>query len=257
MSGTGANNLNVRAVVRAAAILNSFVNHPNQTLAEVTHATQLDKGTTRRLLLTLMTTGLIRFDPAAQRYSLGRAVLTLATSVIDTFDVRTIAGPVLKRLSDELQTTAFLSVYQDGQAFCIERIHGLGGMEVRWWNVGTALPPNCGAAPKVLLAHQPQAEIDRVLAAPLDAMTPKSMADPIALREQLAVIRKRGWELAADDVALGLTALAAPCLSPTGETIASISIGGLTPQMISRGKPAHLDKLLEAASEIAERCAAG
>src|SRR5690606_10152129 len=99
MPGTAANNLNVRAVVRAVAILNSFVNQPNQTLAEVTHATQLDKGTTRRLLLTLMTTGLIRFDPAAQRYSLGRAILTLATSVIDTFDIRTIAGPVLKQLS--------------------------------------------------------------------------------------------------------------------------------------------------------------
>jgi IclR family transcriptional regulator, KDG regulon repressor len=257
MAGTTGSDLNVRAVVRAAAILDSFLTAQTQSLAEVTQATKLDKGTTRRLLLTLMTTGLIRFDTSTQRYSLGRQILNLATSVVDTFDVRTVAAPVLKRLSDRLQTTAFLSVYQDGQAFCIDRVHALSGMEVRWWNVGSALPPNCGAAPKVLLAHQSPMEIERILSRPLEAITPKSETDPAKLREHLAVIRKRGWELAVDDVAVGLAALAAPCLSPTGETIASVSIGGLTPQMVNRGKPVHLDCVLDAAAEIARLCARG
>lgn len=255
MAANDPNGVNVRAVVRAATILNSFVARPMQTLAEVTQATGLDKGTTRRLLLTLMTTGLIKQDALTQRYALGRQVLTLATSVIDTFDIRAVASPVLQRLSDELSTTAFLSIHQDGQAFCIDRVHGLGSLEVRWWNIGTTLPLNCGAAPKVLLAYQPAVEIERVLAAPLTALTPNSITDPAELRAELAAIRERGWELAMDDVALGLTALAAPCLDASGSILASISIGGLTPQMVSRGKPQHLKPLLEAADQIARLCA--
>ncbi|RYY43123.1 MAG: hypothetical protein EOP59_08560 [Sphingomonadales bacterium] len=135
-------------------------------------------------------------------------------------------------------------------------MHGLSGMEVRWWNIGTTLPLNCGAAPKVLLAYQPAAEIERVLAQPLTALTPKSIVDPAALRVELAEIRVRGWEVAMDDVALGLTALAAPCLDDSGVVLASISIGGLTPQMVSsRGKPQHLQPLLDAAQEISRLCA--
>jgi DNA-binding IclR family transcriptional regulator len=255
MAATDPNGVNVRAVVRAAAILDSFVGRQMQTLAEVTQATGLDKGTTRRLLLTLMTTGMIKQDALTQRYALGRQILTLATSVIDTFDIRAIASPVLQRLSGQLSTTAFLSVLQDGQAFCIDRVHGLGGMEVRWWSIGTTLPLNCGAAPKVLLAYQPPAEIELVLAQPLTALTPKSIVDPAALRAELAEIRDRGWEVAMDDVALGLTALAAPCLDTSGSVLASISIGGLTPQMVSRGKPQHLQPLLDAAQEISRLCA--
>lgn len=255
MAASDPNGVNVRAVVRASSILDSFINRPMQTLAEVTQATGLDKGTTRRLLLTLMTTGMIKQDARSQRYSLGRQILTLATSVIDTFDIRAIASPVLQRLSAELNTTAFLSIYQDAQAFCIDRVHGLGGLEVRWWNIGTTLPLNCGAAPKVLLAYQSQAEIEQFLAHPMTALTPESTTDPVVLRQNLVEIRARGWELAIDDVALGLTALAAPCLDAQGAILASISIGGLTPQMVRKGKPEHLTQLIDAANEIARLCA--
>ncbi|MGH7003153.1 MAG: IclR family transcriptional regulator domain-containing protein, partial [Alphaproteobacteria bacterium] len=72
---------------------------------------------------------------------------------------------------------------------------------------------------------------------------------------RLVLIRKRGWEFAIDDVAVGLTALAVPIFDARRQLIACISVAGLTPQMAMRGKPVHLGKLLEAARAIESRLA--
>ncbi len=248
---------NVRAVTRALAVLNSFAGKGLQSLAEVTQVTGLDKGTTRRLLLTLMDSGFIAQDPMSQHYRLGRAIRDLASNVADDLDLRAIAMPVMTELASELHITAFISIYDEGDVVCLERIHDMKGIEVHWWAVGGTLPYNCGGAPKLLLAYQSQQEINRALKRPMAALTPKSVTDPDELRAQLAKIRKRGWECAIDDVAVGLTALAAPVHGKDGEIVGCISIAGLTPQMVSRGRPVHLDRVLAASEQIERRLRGG
>jgi IclR family KDG regulon transcriptional repressor len=127
------------------------------------------------------------------------------------------------------------------------------GMEVRWWAIGGTLPLNCGGAPKVLLAFQPEDEIERALAGTLTKLTPKSITDVAELRKRLLLVRKRGWEFAIDDVAVGLTALAFPILDDKNAPLCAISIGGLTPQMVERGRPVHLERMMEAARTIKGR----
>jgi DNA-binding IclR family transcriptional regulator len=200
----------------------------------------------------MMKDGLVARDPASERYGLGPLIRRLAADVQLEVDLRGIAGPVLAELAADLQITAFLSVYQNGQAICLDRIHDMKGMEVRWWAIGGALPPNCGGAPK-LLAFQPEEEIARVLAEPLVAMTPRSVLDPQTLKAHLRRVRKRGWDMAVDDVVVGLTALATAVSDPRGALVCAISIAGLTPQMAHRGKPVHLDRLCAAADRIAAR----
>ncbi len=248
---------NVRAVARALAVLNSFAGKSTQSLAEVTNATGLDKGTSRRLLLTLMKGGFVAQDPVSQHYRLGRAVRDLAANVADELDLRSIAQPVLTELVSELHVTAFLSVYDDGAMVCLDRIHDMKWIEVNWVAVGGTLPYNCGAAPKLLLAYQPKEEIDRVLKRPPSSLTPKSTTDPGELRAELARIRKRNWELAVDDVALGLSALAIPIRDPDGAIVCAISIAGLTPQLVSRNKPVHLPRMQKAAAMIERRLKGG
>jgi IclR family transcriptional regulator, KDG regulon repressor len=246
-------NQHVRAVARALAVLNSFAGRGLQSLADVTAATGLDKGTTRRLLLTLMDSGFIAQDPASQHYRLGRAVRDLAASVAIDLDLRTIALPVLTELAAELHLTVFLSIYDAGDAVCLDRIHDMKGIEVHWWAIGGTLPYNCGGAPKLLLAYQAQEEVDRVLRRKPVALTPNSMMDRTHLRADLVKIRERGWECAIDDVAVGLTALAVPVLDARGVIVCSVSIAGLTPQMVKRGRPVHLKRLQDAAESVARR----
>jgi DNA-binding IclR family transcriptional regulator len=241
----------VRAVQRAVAILRAFEGRGPQSLAELTATTSLDKGTTRRLLLTLATDGVVVQDPSTQRWALGPTLRRLAASVSAGSDLRSAALPLLAELCADLHMTAFLSVFEDDQAVCLERVHDMKGMEVRWWAVGGTLPLNVGGAPKVLLAWQNEAVIDRCLQRPLSALTPRSVTDPAALRRHLADVRRRGWDFAVDDVVVGLSALAVPVLDADGRLLCCVSISGLTPQMAERGRPIHLTRLQDVARRIA------
>jgi DNA-binding IclR family transcriptional regulator len=242
----------VRAVNRAIAILKTFPDRPRQSLAEVAEAARLDKGTTRRLLLTLMGEGFIVQDEATRQYGLGGAIRRIAAATED-LDIRRIANPELTRLANLLSVTSFLSIYQNHGAVCLERMHDVKGMEVRWWSIGGLLPLNCGGAPKLLLAYQDETEIEQALDSELVQLTPKSVTDKAELRSHFAQIRKRGWELAIDDVALGLTALAVPIFNRDGSVAAALSIAGLTPQMHQRGKPLYLEQLQTSARSIGEQ----
>ena len=72
-------------------------------------------------------------------------------------------------------------------------------------------------------------------------------------RNSLRRIRKRGWELSADDVAEGLAALGLPVRDRTGAVVAALSLGGLTPHLAHRGQPRFLRDALAATEEIAAR----
>ncbi|MEC9342965.1 MAG: IclR family transcriptional regulator C-terminal domain-containing protein, partial [Pseudomonadota bacterium] len=173
-----------------------------------------------------------------------------ASNIGSTQDLRAIAHPSLLELASSLSVTAFLSIFKEDAAVCLDRVHDMRGLEVHWWQVGGTLPLNTGGAPKVLLAYQPQEEIERLLSGPLKPLSEKSITSKDELLERLAEVRERGWECAVDDVALGLTALAVPVLDADNMPICAISIAGLTPQFIKDGKPVHLERLQQTAEHI-------
>ncbi len=230
----------VRAVDRAMQLL----------LAFLARTADLDKGTARRLLLTLMGSGFVVQDPQTQRYGLGNAVRVLSNSMVESFSLRAIARPILTNLAAELQVTSFLSVYRDHSAVCLDRFHDMRGIELHWWPVGGTMPLNCGGAPKLLLSFQPPEEIERALAGPLVPLTPKSIVEPDQLRQQLTKIRERRWEWAVDDVTLGLTAAAVPVMNAAGDILCSVSITGLTAQLARRSRSEHLGRLRQIADQI-------
>ena len=111
--------------------------------------------TARRLLMTLMGERLVEQDPSTKAYSLGLGVLELAAGLTPCDDLRQRAKPVLAAIAESTGATAFLGVVHDGAAL----VHRPG----RWRRgdpdprlVGRRqMPLNCGAGPRVLMAHRP------------------------------------------------------------------------------------------------------
>ncbi|MCG5243225.1 IclR family transcriptional regulator [Azospirillum doebereinerae] len=250
-TGAEKNGLSVRAVSRALAVLRSFYQEgPSLSLTEVASAAKLDKGTARRILLTLVQDGFAVIDPQTQKYSLGLEILKLAGAVPERRDLRQIASTILSRLAKATGSTVFLSVYHDGSAICLDQFHSDRSVEVRWWIVGGQLPMNCGAAPRVLLAYLPEDEVSRVLARGTTRLTPFTTTDPKALMEELEAVRRDGWSVAVDDVYEGLAAIAMPVFDPEGALVAAVSLTGLTPSIIRNGQPSFLDELRNAVRDI-------
>lgn len=250
--GAEKNGLNVRAVSRALAVLRCFYQEgPVLSLTEVAGAAKLDKGTARRILLTLVQDGFAMFNPQTQKYCLGLEILKLAGAVPERRDLRQIAATVLSRLAQETGSTVFLSVYHEGAAICLDQFHSDHSVQVRWWIVGGQLPMNCGAAPRVLLAYLPDDEVKRVIARGTTRLTPYTTTDPAKLLEELKIVRLREWSVAVDDVHEGLSAIAMPVFDPDGGLVAAVSLTGLTPHIVRNGQPAFLDDLRGAVREIA------
>jgi DNA-binding IclR family transcriptional regulator len=244
----------VRAVRRALAILRSFtLSDRALALGEIAERASLDKGTTRRMLITLMAERLIEQDAATKGYSLGLGVLELAAGFTPCDDLRQRAQPVLAAIAEATEATAFLGVVHDGAALCIGRVDGGQAIQIRSWSIGGRLPLSCGAGPRILLAFRPAEEIAAALARPLPALTPKSPTDPATLAATLETIRSRGWEVAIDDIIEGIGSLGLPVRDRAGRVIAAISISGLRPHILSGARPRHLEVLRAKVAELERR----
>ena len=239
----------VRAVSRALAVLRAFrQDQPSLALAEGAQAAQLDRATARRMLLTLMEEGLVRQDPVSQRYALTLRVLELAAAV-PTGGLREEARPVMQRLARETGAPVCLSVAGTRGALCLERVDGHDPVQVKWWAVGSHMPWNCGAGPRLLLAYMPAAEMNAALRHAA-TLTPQSETNLPALLAHMAEVRARGYEATVDDVTIGLSAVAVG-VGARKSPVAALSIGGLTDRLLdAAGAPRHLEALQNASREI-------
>lgn len=239
----------VRAVSRAVAVLRAFrQDRPTLALAEVAAGAQLDRATARRMLLTLMEEGLVRQEAVSQRYALTLQMLELAAAV-PTGGLREEARPVMQRLARATGATVFLSVAGTPGALCLERVDGHDPVQVTWWAVGSYMPWNCGAGPRLLLAYMGRAEAAAALRHAV-MLTPHSETNAPALLSHLAEVRRRGYEVTVDDVTVGLSAVAV-AVGTSAEPVAALSIGGLTDSLLDgTGAPRHVATLRDAAREI-------
>jgi DNA-binding IclR family transcriptional regulator len=234
----------IRTVRRALAILRAFRSTDRELpLGEIALRAQLDKGTTHRLLRTLIVERLVEQQEAGMTYSLGIGVLELAAGLTREGDLRQRTQPVLAALAEATGTTAFLGIVHDDQALCIGRVDGGLAIQIRSWSVGGRLPLNGGAGPRVLMANMPAADQARLLAGKLEAVTARTPTDPGELRERLEQIRERGWDISVNEIIEGVASVAVPVRGRDGAVIATISISGLTPHMMEDGQARHLPEL--------------
>ena len=241
----------VRAVSRAIHIMRAFTpERRHLALAEIVRATGLDAGTTRRILVTLRDESIVRQDENTGLYCLSLDMLQIAGAVPEGNSLRELTQSRLVRLARDTGVTVFLSILRNDSAICLARYHGDSAVQVRWWSVGGKLPLNCGAGPKVLLAHMPDSQSESFLKSNLTQLTAKSTIDAACLRQELDSIRETGWAITHDDVAVGLSALAIPLMNADGDVLAAVSVGGLTAQITGEGSPRCLDDLLRCGQDL-------
>ena len=243
----------VRSVRRATDILNAFIGVQRRlTLSQIAAHTGLDRNTTRRLLTTLEAAEYVRYDLEARTYSLSTGILILYPSVDYGSNLREVASPILGRLSAQLGQTSFAWTYLKGQALCVERVRGGESLyELPWTRVGTRIPINSGAGPRVLMAHLPAGLRAEALSSCTGCTTYDSRTDLKQLEDDSAAIRARGWEMAMNDYVLGITGLGVPIFSTSGHFAGSVSVSASSHQFLTKeAQPPQLAPLLDAAAEI-------
>ncbi|WP_415392170.1 IclR family transcriptional regulator [Paracoccus sp. SJTW-4] len=246
----------MRAVERIAAILRSFsMAQPMLSLTEVARAANLDKNTTRRLLLALAAEGLVRRDESERSWGLDIGVMKLQPAVLGPRTLRETAAPFLQWLTERSGMTSFFWIADPDGAICIDRVRAGGEFrDVFWSTPGTVLPMNVASGPRVVLAHLGDAARTAWLARPQPRFTGATQTDPAGLLRAAARIRAQGHELAVNDYYVGMAGLAVPVTDRSGGFIGAISVTSSAAEFAAEDRQQELLAVLrEAAVAIGVR----
>jgi IclR family pca regulon transcriptional regulator len=236
----------VQSLAKAFRALEAIAaSESDMTLSEIAVASDLDPGTTHRMLNTLVSLGYVaRTD--AKRFTLTLKVLDLGFRAIGHRDLRTLARPLLRSLVGEVSEAASLGVLNGGDVLYVERMRaGITrlGVDIR---LGTVIPVTSSVIGWSMLAYLPEADLARALQAH------GLSAPPADLARQLKTIRKQGYALSASKISNGLCVLAMPVRDKDGYPVAAVSVAAPTMRMtLAELEERALDPLRQVAAQIA------
>ena len=175
-----------------------------------------------RILNTLQFHEIVRRSPEGA-YRLGPRLLALAARAVDDVDLTSISAPHLRRLASETGEGCKLSVVDGDIVLVVAAAEGNRDYALSV-SPGQRLPLHVSAASKVLMAHLPEAELSKRLAAPLTRYTPKTLTDKKQLEAELAKIRRQGWAHDDGEYSPSIQAFGAPILDGSGRVVAALSV---------------------------------
>jgi DNA-binding IclR family transcriptional regulator len=220
-TGTG-----VQSVDRALTILTVLARVGQAGVSEIAAELGVHKSTAFRLVSTLENHEIVEQTEVRGKYRLGMGLVRLAGASSARLDVVQEARPVCRRLAAESGETVNLAVLSEGSALYVDQVSGGTGLPSHNW-VGQHIPLHATSNGKILLSGLEPAEVDlRIVDLP--AYTHRTITSRAELLRELDVVRAEGYAVAADELEVGLTALAAPVRSAHGDVIASISLSGQT-----------------------------
>jgi IclR family transcriptional regulator, pca regulon regulatory protein len=213
----------VQSLARGLAVIRVFdATRPELGLSEVSRATGLTRATARRLLLTLVRLGYVRQE--GNRFSLRPRVLDLGYSYLSALSLPELAQPHMEALVAEVNESSSIAVLDDTDIVYVVRVPTSRIMSITI-AVGTRLPAYPTSMGRVLLADlDSEALEDRLARMELRALTPTTVADGAALREELEHVRLQGWAAVDQELEQGVRSAAVPIRNSSGTVSAAMNV---------------------------------
>ena len=244
-SGKGRTKLS--SVANAILLLKAFSDeHGELGISALAERLHLAKSTVHRLASTLVEEGMLEQSVSGQ-YRLGLAVFELGSLVRRKLDLSFEAKPWLMTLREQTGETVDLSILDHDGVVCVNFLESQKVNRISS-GIGLRKPVHCTAEGKILIAFQPPQVIDRIMAAPHERRTPRTLTDPDALREELAKVRARGYAIDEEEYAPGVRSIAAPVRDDTGSSVAAVGVTGPA-QRLTKSRLAIIGRHVDAAAK--------
>ena len=215
----------VQAIERAFVVLGTLSGGP-LGVTEVAARAGLPKSTVARLLASLVAAGAVEQVPGGTDYRVGGRMAALAAGGgRPTRSLVAVARPHLVALAGTVGEAAGLSIPDGSLVHYVDQVDSPHPVGVRDWT-GTRLPMHAVSSGLVMLAHRTAAEVDTYMARPLERFTPATVVEPAAIRERLRRVLLEGYAWTAEEVAEGITSVAAALADEDGEVVAAIHVHG-------------------------------
>lgn len=245
-----------QSLERGLAILSSFRSgRPLLGVSELGRDIGLSRSTTHRYVATLAALGYLQQDSGTRKYRLGPRVLDLGFSAINSMELREVAAPHLRQLSDATGYTVNMAILDELDIVYVERCRSSRAAQREIdlnLHVGARLPAFCTSLGKVLLAYLPADEqTSRLEQIDFTRRGPNTLTSRTALIAELKRVRKSGFAINNEELAYGLRSIAAPVLLHDGAAAAAINLAVHSSMVSMNDLVARLSPTLRrAATEI-------
>ncbi|HZS25442.1 MAG TPA: IclR family transcriptional regulator [Gaiellaceae bacterium] len=248
-----------QSLERGLAILSAFRSGaPLLGVSELGRDLGLSRSTTHRYVATLAALGYLQQDPGTKKYRLGPRVLDLGFSAINSMELREIAAPHLRELSDESGFTVNMAILDDLDIVYVERCRSAQARQREIdlnLHVGSRLPAYCTSLGKVLFAYLDAADLDaRLRRIEFARRGPNTLTSRRSLEAELERVRENGYAVNNEELAYGLRSIAAPILTHDGAAPAAINLAVHSSMVSSLDMGAKLGPVVRrAAADVSAR----
>ena len=194
-------------------------------IAQIADQVHMSRSTTHRYVITLVALGYLEQD-SSRKYRLGLGVTDLGMAAIEGSSLRAVARPLLEQLGAQSSFAAGLAVL-DGPDVCwLDTVAGSSrhrNPEMALPQVGSRSPAHHTAEGRVLVAFQPRALREDLVAEMEPAAQDHASGNARSLRAELASIRRRGFAVLEEKTA-GVISLAAPVRDGSDRAVAALGV---------------------------------
>jgi DNA-binding IclR family transcriptional regulator len=194
-------------------------------VTEVADRVSLPKSTVARLLAALVAEGAVEQVPDGTDYRIGPRLVAMAAGGRPTPSLIALARPHLLDLAGSTGEASGLSIPDGYLVHYVDQEDSPHPVGIRDWT-GTRLPMHAVSSGLVILAHMHPSDVELFLAGPLERFTPSTVTDPGLIRERIRRARLDGYAWTQDEVADGITSVAAALADEGGEVIGAIHVHG-------------------------------
>lgn len=197
-------------------------------LDELRETLGFNRSTLYRYLSTLESMGFVERGPDGEGYRVGPAVLDLTAAFLAGKKLVTEADAPMQELARKVNETVYLATLDGDSMLYLHMKEPPFPHTQMAGRVGSRRPAYCSSLGKAFLAFLPEEVVDEVLAHGMPARTPKTLTTPEALKEDLEIVRRRGYALDVGEQQLHVRCAGAPVFGHSNRVIASISVAGTT-----------------------------
>lgn len=222
--------------------------HPHR-LGEVAQTAGVPKASAHRILQHLVRTSFLA-SHSAGHYSPGPRMRALAARVNQGCAEDQVMRDELTVLGRRVAHTVHLGVRTGDAATCLIKVGGPGPVQTSS-RAGMQMPLHATAVGKCILAGLDAGELTALLGrVGTDRFTEHTLTDLDALREELALVRERGYALDEEENEIGVRCLGAPVRDAKGNVVGGVSVSAVTFMESRDGLLEHVPEILRTATSL-------
>lgn len=244
------NSKGTQSVERTVLLLRTVAKYNKQgvNLSKIARDTGLHTATVHRILSALVKEGFLTYDTVSKLYHLGIELYHIGMEA-HHFSICERYHPVLEKIAEKTEDTAFLLIRSGNDVLCLDRVEGEFPVRTMTIEIGARRPLGIGAGSLSLIAFLPKEEFEAILSDNQDRYFDYKNLTKKDIYKLAKNSQKNGFVVSRGLFHEGVTSVGVPIRDRHGEIVAAITVAAINNRM----EPSRRKEIAELVSRISSQ----